>query len=248
MRTKQSKLNPILALNYLSNRRNPNRQTPFLVQGVKNVIQKPFLFCLGQASDPHTIDNHLLSMFDNMRRVKFHEKEYNKMIAFMSSEGETIPLERSVRAEGSVESWLMALLVAAQASLHAIIRTAYTMIQDPAFNLLAFLEKMPAQVGLLGIQMIWTRDGESALSKARNDPEVMADNNNKCLKMLNTLIDQTTRDLTKIERTQFETLITIHVHQRDIFDILVICVYYPIFILIRLFLALITTLFRKCQA
>ena len=69
--------------------------------------------------------------------------------------------------------------------------------------------------------MIWTRDSEIALQQARSDKKIMQTTNQRFTEMLNMLIDVTTQELTKIERTKFETLITIHVHQKDIFDDLV---------------------------
>jgi len=69
--------------------------------------------------------------------------------------------------------------------------------------------------------MIWTAESEVALKNARVDKKIMSATNQHFLDMLNQLIDVTTQELTRYERTKFETLVTIHVHQKDIFDDLV---------------------------
>uniref|UniRef100_A0A8C3PI70 Uncharacterized protein n=2 Tax=Charadriiformes TaxID=8906 RepID=A0A8C3PI70_9CHAR len=185
------------------------------------VSDPALLEILGQASDSHTIQAHLLSLFDNVNRVGFHEKNYDQILLFESQEGEQVNIIEPVLAQGNVEFWLGQLLNGIRKTIHTIIREASMAISDSGFKLYDFQAMFPAQIGLLGIQMIWTRDAENALNSAKTDKKVMHTTNQKFLELLNDLIDMTTHNLTRMERTKYETLITIHVHQKDIFDDLV---------------------------
>ena len=69
--------------------------------------------------------------------------------------------------------------------------------------------------------MIWTRDAENALMNCKLEKKMMGETSGKFLDMLNLLIEQTTKNLGKIERKKYETLITVHMHQRDVFDAMV---------------------------
>lgn len=71
---------------------------------------------------------------------------YDRILAIISREGETIDLINHVNAEGNVEIWLKQLLDKSKKSVHTVIRTAYMALQDTNFQLIEFLNSFPAQV------------------------------------------------------------------------------------------------------
>ncbi|KAI8902513.1 dynein heavy chain and region D6 of dynein motor-domain-containing protein [Globomyces pollinis-pini] len=180
------------------------------------VSDPALLEILGQASDSHTIQAHLKSVFDNVDKVQFHDKEYDKIVGLESSEGERVTLSRPMLASGNVEMWLGTLLKSMQISINDIVREAASRVNDVPLQ--KFMDEYPAQIGLLCCQIQWTSMCEEALTLSKSDKKKMATTNQRITDILNTLIEVTTKELTKMDRVKYETLITIQVHHRDVFE------------------------------
>ncbi|XP_015430178.1 PREDICTED: dynein heavy chain 8, axonemal [Dufourea novaeangliae] len=173
---------------------------------------------LGQAADCHTIQKYLDGFFDNIGKLDFAEKEYEKIIAMYSRENERIVLEKEVICTGGVENWLNTLLIVHQLSVGSVISQGLQSMNTEEFDFIQLIDNSVLQVGLLALQVLWTRDSEIALNTVKRDRTVMKRTNQWFLDLLNLLIEATVKDLTKYARAKYEALITIHVHQRDIFD------------------------------
>lgn len=117
---------------------------------------------------------------------------------------------------------MFSLLRAIQQSIHELICKAHSNIfEEDEFKLLEFLELYPTQIGILGLQMIWTRSATVALEDVKYDSRCMQLTNKKFQSMLLLLIEHTTLALSPKDRTKYEAFITIHLHQKDVFEELV---------------------------
>nr|XP_031825788.1 dynein heavy chain 8, axonemal [Nomia melanderi] len=157
---------------------------------------------LGQAADCHTIQKYLDGFFDNIGKLEFAEKEYEKIVAMYSRENERIVLEKEVICTGGVENWLNTLLIVHQQSVGSVISQGLQTLSLDEFDLIQLIDNSVLQVGLLSLQVLWTRDSEIALNTVKRDRTVMKKTNQWFLDLLNLLIEVTVKDLTKYARSK----------------------------------------------
>ena len=82
-----------------------------------------------------------------------------------------------------------------------------------------FVDDSKAQIALLGIQFMWTADTQTALEECKRKKSGMKECNSRQNNLLLELSSWCLQDLgTKVNRKKIETLVTIHVHQKDVSD------------------------------
>jgi dynein heavy chain len=181
---------------------------------------------LSQGSDPQNIQEDFEKLFDAISRVRFDKNDAKKITHIMDVAGtaeELVQLSAPVLCQGNIEDWLLALEAEMQKSIR---RESRFCSHDTGailngMSIVEFGNRYIGQCCLLGIQLVWTSDCGDALYKfgRERDKAVMPATSKKQNQILADLVASCLTDLgSKMNRTKFETLVTIQVHQKDVFQ------------------------------
>ena len=191
------------------------------------VSDASLLVILSQGSDPLSMNDHYEKVFDAISRVE-HDRSDKHTIRTIHGDGgaghEVIDFSAPVRAQGNIEDWLVRLLHGMRKTMKSHCRACAARIGAGGVDtgsLRAFVDGSIAQFALLGIQIMWTADVQTALEQARQRKLAMKEMQRRQLDVLSELSSWCLQDLgPKVNRKKIETLVTIHVHQRDVSDYL----------------------------
>ncbi len=82
-----------------------------------------------------------------------------------------------------------------------------------------FVDAYQSQIALLGIQMLWTSKVQDCLERSQKDKLTELEKKKKDINLImSELSAMCLEDMNKLKRMKVETLVTIHVHQRDLFQ------------------------------
>ena len=183
------------------------------------VSNPALLLILSQGSDPLQMQPYYEKVFDSISQVVHDKKDATiiKQIKNISgSDEEIIPLIEDVKAIGNIEEWLGTLEDRMQKSLKGLCETTAATCGGP---LREFVDSQCAQFALLGVQFNWTLQCQTALEKCKTSKGAMTECNKAQNSVLTELSSWCLQDLkTTMNRTKIETLVTIHVHQKDVFN------------------------------
>jgi len=181
------------------------------------------LIILSQGSDPLSMNEHYEKVFDAISYVE-HNKKDKTIIEKIHGDGgnghEVIPFCSPVKAVGNIEDWLRDILKRMQLTTKDIARNCASevnMVASDLNMLRKFVDDYVAQFALLGIQILWTMDMQIALESMKAKKTAMKDCAARQTEILKEMSSWCLQDLgSSVNRRKIETLVTIHVHQKDV--------------------------------
>jgi dynein heavy chain len=189
---------------------------------------------LSQASDPLSIQPHLSSIFDGLCSVKFERvkprepgaQPFHNIVTLFSesdAQGESLKLIEPVACTGPVEDWLTRLCAAMCASVREVVKGSVIeagLVQANPGHLKKLIDTLPAQVTLLVLQMAWTAQVTECIHHRARNRSLVGETGRRIEGIKLFLVKMTTSEELARKparmRTNVETLITIQVHQEEV--------------------------------
>ena len=178
---------------------------------------------LSLGSNPQSVTPHFQSgLFDSITDVTFDKVDKTKMLEMFSQQNECVKFEKEVQgllepnpvmAIGNIETWLQSLVDGMQEAVRSNCKLAYSAVEEKELE--EFLFSTPAQIALLGVQFKWTASMEKALGEAKTNKKAVQEASKEANDMLEQMKKITLKQLGKNDRKNLETVITVHVHQKD---------------------------------
>lgn len=187
------------------------------------VSNAKLLIILSQGSDPLAMNEYYENVFDAIQYVDHDPKDKTIIYNMHGSGGdghEIVPFYEPIKAIGNIEDWLTTLLNKMQRTMKNHARSCsagIASVQEDITQLRVLVNKNISQFALLAIQIMWSSETQLALEQCRTKKGVMKENSQRQLQVLSEMSSWCLQDLgTKVNRKKIETLVTVHVHQRDI--------------------------------
>eukprot|EP01039_Chlorochromonas_danica_P002781 gene2781-3035_t len=178
---------------------------------------------IGNSNEPAKIMMHLGKMFAAVAGLKTNlgsETEFKEMFAtaMLSKEGESVDLSSAISLNTGVKEWLGDLHTQMSVTLNILIDKALAeLLEGDVEELLPWINRFPAQICILAMQLAWTRACEEAL---RNDRTAAPAKLQASLSALDARLQALSLSvLQNMEaelRQKTEQLLTEMVHQRDV--------------------------------
>uniref|UniRef100_A0A383W4S5 Dynein-1, subspecies f n=1 Tax=Tetradesmus obliquus TaxID=3088 RepID=A0A383W4S5_TETOB len=167
-------------------------------------------------SDPTSVQEHMLKLFDNCAALKFGRG--NKSIVGMtSSEGEGFAFRSQVPVEGAVEVWMTGVEAEMRRTLAVVMKEGvWNYARTPRAK---WIVDCLGMVTLAGSQVWWTWETEDSFRRVREgDKHAMRTYAAKLTDQLSQLTGMVRKELTPDTHRKVNTLIITDVHGRDIID------------------------------
>lgn len=169
------------------------------------------------SSDPRSVQEHMLKMFDNCALLRFSKNSNNTILGMQSSEGEMVEFRSPAKAEGVVEKWLSSVQDEMRKTLRQTLKEAvfYYAKKDRLEWLYEFLGMSVVTAS----QIWWTWEVEDAFQRvSQGEKTAVKSLASKLTTQLIDLVNEVRRDLSSNDRKKVNTMIIIDVHARDIVD------------------------------